>query len=89
MAQEHLRLDPFSGAVLVFLVKRTDQLKILPWDGSGMALIVKRLEDVKFNCPTIRDGVVRLSSGQQAVLFEGLDRRWVHARRAPWRRRRH
>lgn len=83
LAQEHLRLDPFSGAVLVFRAKRADRVKLLLWDGSGMVLIVKRLEGGKFAWPTVRDGVMRLSSGQLAALFEGLDWRRVHARRTP------
>lgn len=81
VAQEHLRLDPFSGAVLVFRAKRADRVKILVWDGSGMVLIGKRLEQGKFAWPSVRDGVMRLSPAQLAALFEGLDWRRVHARR--------
>jgi transposase len=44
LAQAQLRLDPFSGVVLVFRAKRVDRVKILLWDGSGMVLIAKRLE---------------------------------------------
>ena len=83
LAQEHLRLDPFSGAVLVFRAKRADRIKILVWDGSGMVLIAKRLEGGRFAWPAVRDGVMRLTSGQLAALFEGLDWRRVHARRTP------
>lgn len=80
LAQEQLRLDPFSGAVLVFRAKRADRVKILVWDGSGLVLITKRLEDGKFAWPPVRDGVMRLSSAQLAALFEGLDWRRVYAR---------
>ena len=83
LAQSELRLDPFSGAVLVFRAKRADQVKILLWDGSGMVLVAKRLEQGKFVWPTVADGVMRLSSAQLAALFEGLDWRRVHARRTP------
>ena len=48
LAQERLRLDPFSGVVLVFRAKRADRVKILVWDGSGMTLAYKRLDDGKF-----------------------------------------
>lgn len=81
VAQEHLRLDPFSGVVLVFRAKRADRVKILVWDGSGMVLIGKRLEQGKFAWPGLRDGVMRLSPAQFAALFEGLDWRRVQARR--------
>lgn len=83
LAQSELRLDPFSGAVLVFRARRADRVKILLWDGSGMVLIAKRLEQGRFAWPTVADGVMRLSSAQLAALFEGLDWRRVHARRTP------
>lgn len=81
LAQEQLRLDAFSGAVLVFRAKRADRVKILLWDGSGVVLIAKRLDDGKFAWPPVSDRVMRLSSAQLAALFEGLDWRRVHARR--------
>ena len=74
LAQQELRLDPFSGVALVFRAKRADRVKILVWDGSGMVLIAK---------PPVSGGVMRLSSAQFAALFEGLDWRRVHARRTP------
>jgi transposase len=81
LAQEQLRLDPFSGAVLVFRAKRADRVKILVWDGTGTVLIAKRLDGGKFAWPAVKDGVMRLSTAQLAALFEGLDWRRVHARR--------
>lgn len=81
LAQAQLRLDPFSGVVLVFRAKRADRVKIVLWDGTGMVLISKRLEQGKFAWPSVRDGVMRLSTAQLAALFEGLDWRRVHARR--------
>ena len=81
LAQEQLRLDPFSGAVLVFRAKRADRVKILVWDGTGTVLIAKRLDGGTFVWPSVKDGVMRLSTAQLAALFEGLDWRRVHARR--------
>ena len=81
LAQQELRLDPFSGAVLVFRAKRADRVKILLWDGGGMVLISKRLEGGRFAWPAVKDGVMTLSAAQFSALFEGLDWRRVHARR--------
>jgi transposase len=81
LAEAELRLDPFSGVVLVFRAKRADRIKILVWDGSGMVLIAKRLEGGKFAWPAATDGVMKLSPAQLSALFEGLDWRRVHARR--------
>ena len=81
LVQQELRLDPFSGAALVFRAKRADRVKILVWDGSGMVLIAKRLDQGKFAWPPISEGVMRLSSAQFAALFEGLDWRLVRPER--------
>ena len=81
LVQEHLRLDPFSGAVYVFRPKRADRVKLLIWDGTGLVLVYKRLEAGKFRWPRIEDGVMKLSPAQLGALFEGLDWSRVHARR--------
>ncbi len=76
-------LDPHSGLTVVFRSKRGDRIKVLVWDGSGLVLIYKRLEAGSFAWPKVQDGVMRLSRAQFEALFEGLDWRWVMARRIP------
>lgn len=85
LAQEALKLDPYSGVVIVFRAKRADRLKLIYWDGTGLVMTYKRLEEGKFVWPAISDGVLHLSRAQHEALFEGLDWRRVHARevRAP------
>lgn len=77
LAQSALRLDPFSGLIVVFRAKRGDRIKVLLWDGTGLVLVYKRLEQGAFAWPTISDGVMRLSKAQFEALFEGLDWRRV------------
>jgi len=78
IAQSVLRLDPFSGVIIIFRAKRTDRIKLLVWDGSGLVVVWKRLEQGAFRWPPITDGVMRLSGAQMAALFEGLDWSRVH-----------
>jgi len=78
VVQNELRLDPFSGIIVVFRAKRVDRIKVLLWDGSGLVMIYKRLETGKFSWPGVHDGVMRLSKAQFEALFEGLDWRRVH-----------
>jgi transposase len=73
--------DPFSGAVYVFRATRTDRVQPVHWDGAGVCLFAKQLEDGKFRCPNVQDGVIRLSAAQLSALLEGLDCRRVHAGR--------
>ena len=78
IAQSALRLDPFSGLIIIFRAKRADRIKLLVWDGTGLVLIWKRLEQGSFRWPPISDGVMRLSAAQLAALLEGLDWSRVH-----------
>jgi transposase len=81
LVREHMKADPFSGAVYVFRAKRADRIKLIFWDGTGLCLFAKRLEDGVFCWPKIEDGVMRLSAAELSALLEGLDWRRVHAAR--------
>lgn len=70
---EALSADPYCGDIFVFRCKRLDRLKLIAWDGSGMVLVTKWLEQGRFTWPPIRDGAVRLSGAQMAMLIDGLD----------------
>jgi transposase len=70
---EHLRADPYCGAIYVFRSKRADRIKLIVWDGTGLCLFAKRLDGSRFRWPRIEDGVMRLTAAQLAALIEGLD----------------
>jgi transposase len=78
VVKEHLRVDPFSGAIFVFRAKRADRVKLIMWDGTGLCLFAKRLEQGTFRWPKIEDGTMRLMPSQLAALIEGLD--WTRVR---------
>ena len=81
LAQAQLRLDPFSGAVLVFRAKRADRVKILVFDGTGLCLYSNRLEAGRFRWPSPAEGTVRLTAAQLTTLLEGLP--WVQLQPRP------
>ncbi|MGY4376183.1 transposase [Bradyrhizobium sp. i1.3.6] len=64
LVREHMKADPFSGAVYVFRAKRADRIKLIFWDGTGLCLFAKRLEEGVFRWPKIEDGVMRLSAAE-------------------------
>lgn len=67
LVREHMKADPFSGAVYVFRAKRADRIKLILWDGTGLCLFAKRLEDGVFRWPKIEDGVMRLSAADSGA----------------------
>lgn len=76
-----LKADPYCGDVFIFRSKRMNRLKLIVWDGTGIILATKWLEDGRFHWPPIRDGAVRLSSAQFALLLDGLN--WTQAAPRP------
>ena len=83
LVSEALRANPYCGDVFVFRSKRADRVKLLAWDGSGMVLVTKWLEQGRFTWPSIRNGVVYLTSTQLAMLLDGLD--WTRVSPKPVR----
>lgn len=79
LVKNELRKEPFTGTVFVFRAKRVDRLKLLYWDGTGVVMAYKRLEEHRFTCPAIRDGLMTLSHAQFDALFAGLDWRRIRA----------
>ena len=72
LVAEGLKGDPYCGDTFVFRSKRRDRLKILVFAGTGMILATKWLEEGGFAWPPIREGTMRVSATQLAMLVEGL-----------------
>ena len=67
--------DPKSGALFVFVNKRSNRIKVLWWDRTGYALLCKRLHRAVFRIPKAiepkRVGVV-ISAKELALILEGV-----------------
>jgi transposase len=75
LAKEAMQLDPFSGALFIYVGRRFDALKILYWDKNGFALWWKKIEsDEKYHWPRLlQQDVVTLTVEQLNWLLEGYD----------------
>lgn len=70
VVRQHLKEDPLSGSLFVFLNKRRDRVKLIQWDGNGLWLHYKRLEKGTFKALT--DGP-QITRAQLLVLLEGIE----------------
>jgi transposase len=73
LASEVLRADPLSGHLFVFCNRRADRIKILYFDGTGLWVCAKRLEAGRYSWPPPREGRVRLSQEEFALLIGGIE----------------
>ena len=73
MVQQGLKRDPHGGDLFVFRGRAGSLVKIIWHDGIGMSLYAKRLEKGRFIWPSVKDGMVSLTSAQLACLLDGID----------------
>ena len=74
LVRNHLRRNPTSGEVYVFLNRKRDMIKVLLWDRSGFAIYSKRLERGSFERPRREDSAagVQLSWEELVLILEGI-----------------
>jgi len=75
LVKEHLRADPYSGAVFVFRARRADRVKLIVWDGTGLCLLAKRLEKGRFAAVYERsdESGAKLTLSELALFIEGSE----------------
>lgn len=75
LAQEVMKVDPFSGALLVFVGKYYNAVKILYWHRNGFAVWHKVIEGrEKFCWPRLMEQeVVTLTAEELEWLLDGYD----------------
>ena len=72
IVRNHLRKDPISGDVFVFLNKTRTHIKLLYWDGDGFALFYKRLERGRYAHTVHNDSSKQIKREELLMLLEGL-----------------
>jgi len=73
LAQQEMKLDPFSGSLFLFSNRRRHLLKVLYWDKTGFCLWQKRLEKAKFPWPMNRVEAEKIDVDQFRLLLQGID----------------
>jgi transposase len=75
IAATQMQLDPFAGALFVFLAKSRRRAKVLWWDGTGVLVLCKRLDKGLFIAPWQRPGTgpLTLTRNELALLLEGCE----------------
>lgn len=72
IVRNHLKQDPISGDVFVFLNKTRTHIKLLYWDGDGFALFYKRLERGRYSLTAHNAPSKQIRREELMMLLEGL-----------------
>ncbi len=75
IVQGSFDLDPFTGALFVFINGNKDKIKVLQWDKDGFALYYKRRERGRYRWPSqlLPDGTVKITKEDLYRLLAGLE----------------
>ena len=76
LVSDHLRMDPYQGALYVFTNRTHTRIKILFWDGTGLWVATKRLEKGRFSWPkssTKDQACLSLTPEALSMLTDGID----------------
>ena len=72
IVRNHLKNDPLSGDVFIFLNKTCTHIKLLYWDGDGFALFYKRLERGRYTLTPHNESSRQIKREELMMLLEGL-----------------
>jgi len=75
LVRAHLKHDPLSGHLFLFVGRDKDRIKILYWDSDGFAIWYKRLEEGTFRLAAAKNmgASVELKASELAMLLAGID----------------
>jgi transposase len=72
LVRHRLALDPLSGALFVFINRRSSQMKVLYWDRTGFCVWAKRLERGTFVSDWSTMHTREIDWTQLKLMLEGL-----------------
>jgi transposase len=78
VVQELLAEDPKSGALFVFVNKRSTRIKVLWFDRNGFCILYKRLHGARFETPepaSPRHPVAMVDARALALMLRGVDKK--------------
>ncbi len=71
LVAEHLKHDPLSGDLFLFVNRNRDRAKVLHWDGTGLCIYSKRLEQGRFAKLWRVTKTVELTTSELTLFLEG------------------
>ena len=80
LARNHLKQNPLSGDLFVFINRKRTQMKVLYFEQGGYCIWAKRLEQGTFATPRSESVAQLMSWAKLKCLLEGIDIQIVRQR---------
>lgn len=79
LVREHMKKDPLSQAIFIFVSRTGGQLRLLHWEGDGFGVYSKKLQEGIFELPAIRttDNSITISPDELQMMLRGIVLRTV------------
>jgi transposase len=83
LVESHLKRNPMSGEVFIFINKRRDHIKLLHWEQGGFVLYYKRLERGTIELPKWDKMVLgdHISWTDLMMMVDGISLKNIHRRK--------
>jgi transposase len=74
LIRDHMKKDPLSQAIFIFVSRRGGQIRFLYWEGDGFGVYSKKLQEGVFELPPIRttENSITLTSDEILLMLRGI-----------------
>jgi len=72
LIQNHIKKDPLTGDIFIFINKNRTHIKMMYWDGDGFVIYYKRLEKGTYDLPKTTDPSKELKREELLLILEGI-----------------
>jgi transposase len=79
LVREHMKKDPLSESIFIFVSRTGSQIRLLYWEGDGFGIYSKKLQEGVFEMPAIHttENSVTLTSDELMLMLRGIVLRTV------------
>lgn len=79
LVREHMKKDPISQAIFIFVSRTGSQIRLLHWEGDGFGIYSKKLQEGVFELPAIHttENSITLTNDELMMMLRGIALRTV------------
>ena len=74
LIREHMKKDPLSQAIFIFVSRTGSQIRLLHWEVDGFGVYSKRLQEGQFSLPAVHttENSITLTCDELMMMMRGI-----------------